>query len=61
MLVLTRKVDECILVDVPPSSHGTRIKIAYLDQTEQDDTEARIGIEAPRRVRIVREELDGRP
>lgn len=51
MLVLSRRIGECILI-------GDDIKIMLVDTTGPGT--ARIGVSAPRDVRVVREELVSR-
>lgn len=54
MLILTRKHDESIVVTVPPSDTPTEIRVHLCDS---DPAKARIGVSAPRRVAIDREEI----
>lgn len=54
MLVLSRKLLEKIILDVPPSSATQRIVVTVVDI---DRGKIRLGIEAPRDVPIYRTEL----
>lgn len=53
MLVLTRRVGEAVFIDTPG---GERIKVIVLGM---DGKQAKVGIDAPRTVDVVREEIDG--
>lgn len=53
-LVLTRRVGETVMVRVPPSTVETLI-VAWLSDIKPD--RARLAIEAPRHVRIDRQEV----
>jgi len=50
MLVLTRRIDEAIIINVP----GADIKIKILEVNGQ---QVRVGIEAPKECNIYRQEL----
>lgn len=52
MLILQRKRDEAIVLDLPD---GVRVRIVVL--SFHGDTSVRLGIEAPRDVPVFREEL----
>ena len=54
MLVLSRKLNESIIVDVPPSNQTTRIVIMAC---KLEPHQVRLGIEAPRSTTVAREEL----
>lgn len=60
MLVLSRAVEEAIVLKIAPSPTETTVLVVV---TGLKGRETLIGIEAPRSVRIFREELDerGRP
>jgi sRNA-binding carbon storage regulator CsrA len=58
MLTLTRCYNEEIIVTVLPSTEPVKIKIAYLGQWHKNRQIARIGVEAPKEVPILRGELD---
>ncbi len=53
MLVLTRGKHETIIV----GEGDNAIQIAFLGMSKDDPTQARIGVNAPRDVLIIREEL----
>ena len=53
MLVLTRNNHESIIIGEGENA----IKVAFLGISREDPNQARIGIEAPRHIPIVREEL----
>lgn len=53
MLTLTRKIGERIFLDLPD---GRRITVTYCDWRQ--GRQARIGIEAPDDVKVLREELE---
>lgn len=53
MLVLTRARGETIIVGEGPDA----IEVAFLGMSQEDSKQARIGIDAPRHVPTVREEL----
>lgn len=57
MLVLNRFYNEEIFVDIPPSNHSTRVKIAYLGQDSNNHKRARIGIDVPKEIPILRGEI----
>lgn len=61
MLVLTRVVQQEVVIDVPPSKEGTRIVVTLVACRDGDLTspkrKARLGFEAPVEVRIMRREL----
>lgn len=54
MLVLGRKVDEEVYVEVPPSATPTRLKVVLVDIRGE---KVRIGFDAPPGVSILRSEL----
>lgn len=54
-LVLSRKANESLKIDVP-DSNGTTTTI-YVDVTSIQQNRVKLGIEAPREVNIVRFEL----
>jgi carbon storage regulator CsrA len=58
-LALTRKVGESVVMDVPPSSVPQKITIfvASFGQWNGVVNKVRIGIDAPKSVKILREEL----
>ncbi len=53
MLVLARRVNESIMLTVPPSDTEIQIRVTVVDRRQG---KARIGIQAPPEVRIAREE-----
>ena len=57
MLVLSRKVDERIVITVPPSDKPTQIIITAV---EFRGDKVRIGIDAPSDVLVLRDELEPR-
>mgnify|MGYP002635280924 CR=1 FL=1 len=60
MLVLTRKTDEKITIEVP-GMPDIEIMIVGTGKTRSGETKVRIGINAPREYQIVRNELIGTP
>lgn len=59
MLVVTRKVNEQVYLDVPPSTEPIRIMIQPADIRGD---KIRLGIDAPREVQISRDDMKkGRP
>lgn len=54
MLVLSRKPGETIVCEVPPSTESTRIEVTTV---RIGPNTVRTGIDAPRRVNVVRKEL----
>lgn len=57
MLVLNRRYDEEICLEIPPSDKPVFVKIAYLGQSPVNRRVARIGVQAPKNVPISRGEV----
>ncbi len=54
MLVLSRKINEKVIISVPPAASVTTVTIAVVEIT---GGKIRLGFEAPQEVRIDREEV----
>jgi len=54
MLVLTRRVDETVIIDVPASETPTQIRVKV---TDIRGDKVRVGFEAPHSIAINREEV----
>lgn len=55
MLTLGRRIDERLVLIIPPSATETIVEICLCDI--RGDDAARIGVEAPREVTILRKEV----
>jgi len=56
MLALSRKVDQSVVITVPPSSEPTRIDVLLLDRKPRGQ-QVTLGFSAPERVVIHRDEI----
>lgn len=56
MLILARKRNQSVFIDVPPSSEPRRIEVVCI---ELKDGRTRLGFVADEDVVIIRDELDG--
>ena len=57
MLILARRVSERLILNIPPSDKPQTVTIM---PTEIRGDAVRLGIQAPREIEIVREEISGR-
>lgn len=56
MLMLTRRPTEALEITVPPSTEPTTIVVTYLGRN-RSNSQARIGVDAPKSTKVLREEL----
>lgn len=59
MLIITRGTGKGFEISVPPSQEETTIRVVMLENHRSH--QSRVGIEAPTTVRILRDELVGKP
>ncbi len=61
MLVLSRKIDERIIIEIPPSDTPRKIEICVTDIRNDSVRRAKLGFDAAKHIKIYRSELEPNP